>query len=385
MDEPAIESRPPFLMISAHDFRSKRQANVHFIMREMAHRGPAQFASIGFSPLSLLIEDPRASLWRRSNRVERYNNVECYLWRTLVHPFSLRRLKLAALERPFFRAYERLLPRILRRWITDAGTIILESGISVLLFDLIKKLNPRASVIYLCSDALNTIGCASFLERELSRIASAFDGIRIPSPQLLSEFPSHCPIYFVPHGMDPIQANESSISPYEAGIHLVSLGSMLFDRSFFEIAAVALPDYTFHVIGGGIKAQALSAPNIRLYGEMPFKQTLAYINHAQVGIAPYNGGKVSPYLVDTSMKLMQFEAYGLPAVCPAVAAGNRYGRFSYEPGNRASIVAAIQAALALGRFAPRTPLSWKEVADRILSPKSFAGTTLEGKTPFAPP
>lgn len=378
-----IKPHTPVLMISAHDFRSKRQANVHFIMREMARRGPAQFASIGYSPLSLLAKDPRASLWKRANRAERFNGVDCYLWRSLIHPVSLRRVKLAVFERYFFEAYRRFLPGVLRRWITNAGTVIIESGISVLLFDLIRALNPGASIIYLCSDALDTIGCASFLQRELRRISPFFDGIRIPSPRLLAEFPSDCPVYFVPHGMDAIQQDESSTSPYETGIHLVSLGSMLFDRSFFEIAAAALPHCTFHVIGGGIKAQALSAPNIRLYGEMPFQQTLAYIDHAQAGIAPYDGVKVLPYLVDTSMKLMQFGAYGLPAVCPTVAAGDRYGRFGYEPGNRASIVAAIQAALALGRFKRQQPLAWDEVADRILSPKSFAGTTLAGRTPFA--
>ena len=76
------------------------------------------------------------------------------------------------------------------------------------------------------------------------------------------------------------------------------------------------------------------------------------------------------------MKLMQYEAYGLPAVCPAAAAGNRYGRFGYVPADPVSIMEAIRAAQTLGRFQSQPPLSWKEVTDRILAPQNYSDTAL---------
>lgn len=360
--------RESFLLISGHDFRSKRKANVHFIARELAKRGPARFFSIGFSTLSLVTRDPRASLWSRANRIERYQDVDCYLWRSLLHPVNLRRPWLASLERAGFDLYRRFFPKVLTQWVRDATVIGIESGLPLITFDLVKRLNPRARVIYLCSDSLDTIGCSAYLKDELQRAAKTFDVIRIPSPLLAPEFPPASHLRIIAQGMDEMPARNHRPSPFTGGINVVSIGSMLFDRSFFEAAAPAFPELTFHIIGGGKNAAGLAAQNIRLYGEMPFEETVAFIEYADVGIAPYGGDRVSQYLIDTSMKLLQYEAYGLPAVCPIAVAGDRYGRFGYVPGDARSIQIAIQAARSLGRFSGRPPLSWKAVTDRILSP-----------------
>jgi len=141
---------------------------------------------------------------------------------------------------------------------------------------------------------------------------------------------------------------------------------MLFDPSFFEIAAPAFPDLTFHILGAGKRANSLQMPNVLVRGETPFAETLSYIKHADAGIAAYQGSKVSPYLADTSMKLMQYGAYGLPAICPKVAVGEHAGRFGYTPGNQASIIAAVTGALAHGRFAGEVQPTWEEVTNQIL-------------------
>ena len=102
----------------------------------------------------------------------------------------------------------------------------------------------------------------------------------------------------------------------------------------------------------------------------------AYIKHADLGIAPYKADCVQDYLCDTSMKLMQYEYFGVPAICPTAAVGGHAGRFGYVPGDRNSIGKAIRAALTAGKFAPPAILSWSEVTDRILRPQDFADTAL---------
>ena len=368
---------PPFLLISGHDFRTPRQANVHFIAEDLARRGTTRFFSIGFSFLSKLKHDPRVSLWDRANTIEPYKGVDAYLWRSFLHPFNLRKKLLAPFTAVWFRAYRAFAPHTLHEWIRESNTIIIESGMGIVFFDLIRKSNPRAQIIYLASDALETIGCDQFLRTELARCAGSFDGIRIPSRALVTEFPPRTRLHLIPHGIDSGLADIQTTSPYSGGTNLVSVGNMLFDRSFFEIASRALPDVTFHVIGGGAKAVGLSAPNLVVYDEMPFRDTIAYIRHADAGIAPYEPSNVAPYLRDTSMKLMQYGFFGIPAVCPHAVVGNQTGRFGYEAGDEASIRSAIRTALAFGLFPGRACLTWAQVTDRILDPANFPDTLIK--------
>jgi 2-beta-glucuronyltransferase len=351
---------------------------MHFIAQELALRGPTRFFSIGFSLLSQLNEDPRSSLWKRANRLETVAGVDCYLWRTGLHPFNPKLRWLDPMVARWFKSYAAEIPPVLRQWIAESNVVILESGMSVILYDMVRSINPQAYVIYHAADDLSTIGCAPFLRLELSRVSESFDHICLPSPRLLSYFPERSKAYFVPHGLDLSLAEAGAESPYSAGLNAVSVGSMLFDPGFFRIAAAARPDITFHVIGAGARARKLSAPNLVVRGEMPFRETIPYMKWADLGVAPYAGGKVAPYLVDTSLKLKQFGFLGVPAVCPEVAVGGHPGRFGYRPDDSQSILAAIEKALAFGRFAGSPALDWQAVTDRILCPDRFADTAIAG-------
>jgi 2-beta-glucuronyltransferase len=366
-----IYARAPFLVISGHDFRSTRRTTIHFITRELERLGTVRFFSVGYSPLSMLKRDPRNDLWSHSNIIERYNGVECYLWRSLVHPFNVHNACLAPLEKIAFKLYARTAPGVLRDWIVESNTILLESGMSILFVQLIKKLHPKAKLIYICSDQLKTIGCSHFLQQELFRVSPLFDVRRVAAAELASEFPTGSEIVYIPQGMDAVSLDCMEPSPYEGGVNLLSVGSMLFEPQFFEMATASFPQFNFHIIGGGAKAASLSANNLRNYGEMPPEKIFAHLRHADVGIAPYAGDKVAPYLAESSMKLFQFQAHGLPAVCPQSVVGRHSGRFGYTPGNLASIKSAIGAALACGRFAGQAPYSWAEVARRVLNPHEY--------------
>jgi 2-beta-glucuronyltransferase len=132
----------------------------------------------------------------------------------------------------------------------------------------------------------------------------------------------------------------------------------------------------FHVIGPGKTSRALSRPNIHVYGEMKFAETVKYIKHAKFCIAPYRRNNAAAYLADTSLKLLQYEFLGQPAMCPSFAAGGRPHRFGYEPGDADSIAQAIQSAMRQGKHKPGHYLSWAEVAKRVMNPSAYPDTPL---------
>jgi len=150
---------------------------------------------------------------------------------------------------------------------------------------------------------------------------------------------------------------------------------MLFDHAVLDIAADAFPDRTFHVIGCGRTWR--SAPNIILYPEMKFLDTLPYLAHANVGVAAYREAQRCRYLADSSMKLVQYSYLRLPAVCPHFAVGRHAHRFGYTPGNPLEIVSSFEAAFAdeFSDGAP-TPMTWDDLVVRLLDPAPFADTRI---------
>ncbi len=362
------------LLITALDYRTPRKANLHFIAEQLAKRGPTRFFSLRYSALSRFTHDPRIVLDARANRIETIDGVDCFLWKSLLHPFNTRRPALRLFEDAWFGQWIRRPPAVLDTWIREADTILFESGSSILFFDRAEALNPTARKVYIASDDLATINVASFVQKTFDRVAPRMTGLCLPSPALAAGLPAGTTNYFVPHGLDASIADRADPSPYSQKGNAVAVGSMLFDRAFFEVAAPLFPQLTFHVIGSGLADKGGLPPNVRVYDEMPHDETLRYIKHADVGIAPYRGDHVPAYLADTSMKLMQYDFFGLPAVCPASVRGDVRSRFGYRAGSAESIAEALRAALAAGRFEARRFLGWDQVADRLADPARFAPT-----------
>ncbi len=366
-----------FLILSAHDFRSPRKASFHFIASELAKRGKTRFFSLRYSSLSKRTADPRLSLDAEANKIGTYQGVECYLWKTLIHPFNTRRKWLKPLESLMYSWYSRGQNPVLRQWISEATVIVLESGIAPIFFDLIKSLNPNAKVLYRASDALDTINVADYIHETFARVAGQLNTISLPSKAMVDGIPSKHNIVFVPHGIDHSVTEKADPSPYGPGIHAISIGSMLFDASFFVIASKRFPEITFHVIGSGQGENPGYGDNVKVYGEMPFAQTLRYIKHAQLGIAPYSSNNLPAYLRDTSLKLIQYAFFEIPAICPFFIAADYPNRFGYEIGDEETIASAITRALIpSSNTARQQVLSWGEVTERLLTPQLFRDTEI---------
>jgi 2-beta-glucuronyltransferase len=296
------------------------------------------------------------------------NGITCYLWRTPFHPFRSGIGGIDSAAGPLFAAYASLPNRFLDETLRAASHIVVESGLGIMLIHRARQLNPRARIIYRGSDALHTINAPPALAAELRRRADDIDAFCLLAEKMTTDFTWAAEkTHIVPLGVHRQDYATIGPSPYENGINAVTVGSMLFDSSFFLQAAEDLPHIRFHLIGTG--ARFTAPPNVRFYNEMPFKATLPYLKHADVGIAAYRPQANSGYLAQSSLKLMQYEYLGLPAVCPDYAAGRSPNRFGYVSGDQGGIVAAIRQALAHGRFAGASSvLDWEQVAERLLAP-----------------
>ncbi|UUA72730.1 GumK N-terminal domain-containing glycosyltransferase [Cellvibrio sp. QJXJ] len=374
-DESSLTSAPPapqqkYLLLSAHDYRSPRKAGIHFVASELAKMGPTRFFSLRYSFLSRYKHDPRLSLDDQANKIVNHQGVDCYLWKTLIHPIRIR-----PFESLMYHLYSFGFNAVLRRWIKESDVIILESGVAPIFFDLIKKLNPRAKILYRASDALDTIDAADYIRNTFARIAKEIDTIVMPSKALADSMPSTHNLAFVPQGIDHSVNEKANPSPYGEGIHAVSVGSMLFDPQFFILAGKRFPHIHFHIIGSCQPRHPEYGENISVYGEMPFDKTLPYIKHATLGIAPYASVNLPAYLRDTSLKLTQYEFFGLPAICPHFIAADYPTRFGYDIGDENSIAQAISRALNPAQpLTKRTVLDWAQVTERMLAPKKFSDT-----------
>jgi 2-beta-glucuronyltransferase len=365
------------LLISDHDYRTARRANMHPIADALARLGcEVCFVSVRFSPLSRLKGDSRTFLWDRANRPEMQNGVQCYLWKTPFHPFHPHMPIINDVATLAYRAYAHWPNQFLDEAMRTASFIVVESGLGALLMQRARDRNPSATIVYVASDELATVGVHPFVQAQLEAAIDDIDQVCVPSPRMAPRFEwARDRLFYVPHGLDAADFPDDEPTPYAMPRNAVSVGSMLFDRTVFTHAAARLPDVQFHVIGAG---EDFDAPeNVHLHREMPFRDTVRFIRHADVGIAPYRAAPGCDYLCDTSMKLMQYEYFGVPAVCPTFAAGERDDRFGYLPGEPASIEAAMRAALDKGRTTtPKSFLTWEDVVRRLVDPRAFPDTVL---------
>jgi 2-beta-glucuronyltransferase len=364
------------LIFSEHDYRTARRANLQPIADALVTLGHnVTFISIRYSSLSVIKGDSRNGI--RANIPEIYNGIECYLWRNLVHPFNPGRA-CSALTAPLYWVYPRLRNDFIDKAIRSAAIMIVESGFGAVLLARARLLNREAKLVYYASDDLQMIGAHPIVQHILEQSGKFVDYVCISSRRMAARFRWMAErVHFVPHGINPADFADALDSPYSEKLNGVSVGSGLFDPEFFIHASPSFPNIQFHVIGSG--ADLPARKNLRVYKEMPFRDTIRYIKNATFGIAPYKRRPGSDYVCDTSMKLMQYEYLGLPAVCSDFAVGDSAYRFGYLPGNAQSIATSIKAALAAkDRIRPRREfLTWEGVARRILNPELFPDTQLQ--------
>lgn len=358
------------VIISAfQDYRSRKRASIQQVADGLVDAGyDVTFISTRFSNLSKRTGDSRLFLESKANTVEVVNGVRCYLWKTAVHPFGSSRALIKAAMVPAYYAFANLPNQTFDDLVREANYIVVESGVAVIYLARLRRLNPAARIIYYAADRLDTVGAHPYVQRQLEKAAGTIHHVCLRSSAMKDGFGwAKDRLFKAEYGINKEDFAAVENSPYPPGRHAVSVGSMLFDKNYFVAVAEHFRDVTFHVIGCGT---IFDAPeNVRIYPEMRFIDTLAYLQHATVGVAPYQNGVGVEYLAESSLKLAQYEYLGLPAVCPSFAVGDRPSRYGYDPALPTSMIAATQEALSnAGTIERREFPTWKEVAMRMLHP-----------------
>lgn len=378
-DEQVIGGGPQVVILSAfQDYRTKKQASIQQLADGLVRRGyEVSFISTRFSALSKRTNDSRLFLWKRSNRVETVNRVRCLLWRTSVHPFRANNAIVNAVMGKLYGLYAELPNSDFDRLVAEADYIVVESGVAAIYLRRLRRLNPSAKIIYYVTDRLQTVGVHPAVRSGLVRDHELVSHFSLRSGAFADSLSfAEGRLFPIGFGIDKRAYANVGPSPYPVGQKtVVSVGSMLFDPTFFQLAAPHFPDLKFHIIGCG---QSFDAPaNVHIHSEMQFAATLPYVKHATIGVAPYEATLGADYLADTSLKLAQFEHFGLPAICPHFAVGSASNRIGYEPGNEQSIRNAIAEALSrAGHVEPREFPDWSEIATDVLRPDGGARPVL---------
>lgn len=364
--------RRRILILTAHAFLpGYRKASTHFVTQNWAAQGhEVHVLSIGHSWLTLIKDRRRfkafaGTQWNRFAQIAPGLFAAAYL--PAIHAFSSQNRLLNAVNKPAFALYGRSLPAFARREAEKADLIVIESGSALAFFDSLKRANPKARTLYFCRDLLKSVGAAPALQDIERNSISQFDLVCVPSAMLRDQLPSGGNVRVIPQGIDADLFDRVNPSPYQAGTkNAVSVGDMLFDEGVVMEMALAAPEIAFHIFGAAWKGA--KPANVITHGEQAFERIVPYIQHADIGLAPYRLSEGELYLAESSLKLPQYSYCGLPILMPDLIPYRHSNTVTYALDGETDWRARIDAALARprARHLRRQIPTWSAVAAETL-------------------
>jgi 2-beta-glucuronyltransferase len=360
------------VLLTGHYYESKRRAGFHFLADAFNRAGhDVLFVTTSLSWLSRLGGDPRFAypILRERGRVKRVRDgLQSYVWFTQWHPAHLRSRILNRVVTPLYRRYGDLPLGPVEPLLKQADVFVVECGPPLLLVDRLRQLHHSASFIYRVSDDQRLLHHHPVMLEAESRTAPQFDLVSTPSEFLHRRF-RHLPQAALHnHGVEKEGFDCPRPSPYSdaAPANCVFVGNAHLDVDFLERASSAFPEWRFHIIGH-FPHLPLRA-NIVAHGELPFDQTVAYLQHATIGLTTLSYRFGAESFTD-SLKTLQYTYCRLPIVAPEFLRSSRNNVFYYTPGDGDSIRRALTTAGEFDRskVARHAVASWDDVAESLLS------------------
>jgi 2-beta-glucuronyltransferase len=357
------------VFVTSHYWDSRRKAGFHWLADAFWRAGwDVLFFTESISWLSWLRRDRRFSypIFREANKLRAIRErMASYVWLTPFHPVNLRNGFLNRLSAPLLSFYGQFPAGEAEPKIAQADLFVFDSDHGLFLFDRFKKCNPRARFVYRVSDDIPMMGHHPMVLQNEERLVAQFDLLSVPCDYLYRRF-SHLPhVILQKHGLRKELFDAPSVNPYRGqGPFLVYVGMDYFDHDFLQRALRVFPQGSFHVFGS--IANLPTAANLHAYGECPFVEIVPYLKHADVGLQARSYCPGAECLTD-SLKMHQYTYCRLPIVAPLFLKHERPHVSYYEPGNDASIRAALLAAQGYDRASISTAgvLTWDELALKL--------------------
>jgi 2-beta-glucuronyltransferase len=359
------------LIVTGQHFATQpRKVDLHFMAEALNARGiQVDFLSMRLSLVSRLMSDERWA-FAKTRALNQWTEITPllgeFIWVSTVHPISLGKPLLDMVSTPLAKVYGRHIPRAVKAELPEYTHILVESGISILTIPEIRRLAPKARIIYHAADRLSTIGAHPAAHTVLRENIGAVDLVHVMADAIRGDIPPGAPTIHLPHGISRATFDQITESPYRTSRNAVSVGDMLFDADMIVTLATTYPDWTFHLFGRLAHLEE-ALPNVVAHGERPFDDVAAYIKFADIGIAPYRPKEDADYLSQSSLKMIQYSYCRLPIVAPRFAAAGRAHVLAYDPGGTGSIRAAFKAAVEFDRTTIDTSgvMSWEEKTARL--------------------
>lgn len=303
-----------------------------------------------------------------------------YIWVPPVHPQRMRQRWMDPLTRLAAHAYAASLPAEILDDAALADLVVIESTAAVALFDRLRAASRRARFVYCASDRLVPNGMSPVLQDILDRTAARYDLIRVPALSMVADFPAAANVCHIPHGVDRAAFAVRQPNPYPLGTrNLVVAGDGAYDPLATRAIAAALPGATVHLFGRMDAGSLNGAANAVFHGEVPFARLVPYLQHADVGLAPYEDRPQRNYFAESSLRQLQYLLCRLPVVLPDFAAPRpQPWHFLYDAHAPETAGLAAARALAFDRAGMNDDdvLDWSQVVVRVLALTGLTSATV---------
>ena len=220
---------------------------------------------------------------------------------------------------------------------------------------LVRHLRPRRSVLRLFDWPDGAVRHPAALRAAEVELAKTVDAVAISAPGLgtvARNWGARAVVEFF-NGVDIEHFSTPHAEPEIYGPirqpRIVYMGAIApwIDVRMMQSVATRMPDCQFIWIGSGVKAPSLRGPNIHMIGATPYAALPALLQHAQVGIIPFDTIEHRA-LVDcvNPLKLYEYAAAGLPVVATATRALQAVGSPALLAEGTEAFVDGIRHALA---------------------------------------
>ena len=356
------------VFLSWHYYNSKRQAGFHFLAKALKRQGfQIVFISSVISLLTYLRRDK--NLYEKDFNKNvfmpmTFDGVRSIINFSIFQPVSRNSKFLDLLSRAFFRLNNASIKEI-----RTAEYVIFESLQSILFFDKIKSINPKAKIIYRMSDDLEVANAPKITIQYERSILDQFDLVSVPTKTMYDKFikisPNNVKLQF--HGIDKRAYDASKVSPYTEKINHVFIGNAYLDQEFIDIASSLYKDHFFHIIGAF--EPSIQKNNVIYYGHMRFEDTIPYVKFATVGLHNMSNESGVAITLSDSLKVLQYSYCKLPIIAPSIIpAHHRKNFFYYDYNDEGSIKKCIEQALSFDKSKFTADVeSWDELAMEIIN------------------